>query len=81
MSATMILRLDEEIPAIFPHDTIEHVVLGNEAIRVYLEINEWQIDEIKEALQEAGASDFALAKDANTLDGKGRQYEVNGWIR
>ncbi len=33
--------------------------LLNEAVKEYLALNEWQISEIKQALQEADAGDFA----------------------
>jgi RHH-type transcriptional regulator, rel operon repressor / antitoxin RelB len=34
-----------------------------EAIRAYIELNEWQIAEIKEALKEADAGEFASEKE------------------
>jgi RHH-type transcriptional regulator, rel operon repressor / antitoxin RelB len=33
--------------------------LAAEAIREYVELNEWQIEEIKKAVQQADAGDFA----------------------
>jgi RHH-type transcriptional regulator, rel operon repressor / antitoxin RelB len=41
--------------------------LAAEAIREYLENNEWQIDEIQVALNEADAGDFASDKDVAAL--------------
>jgi RHH-type transcriptional regulator, rel operon repressor / antitoxin RelB len=38
-----------------------------EAIRAYIELNEWQITEIKSALKEADASDFASDKEVQTV--------------
>jgi RHH-type rel operon transcriptional repressor/antitoxin RelB len=38
-----------------------------EAIRAYVELNEWQITEIKAALKEADASDFASEKDVHAV--------------
>ena len=41
--------------------------LAAEAICEYLENNEWQIREIKQALQEADAGDFASDKDIGAI--------------
>ena len=38
-----------------------------EAIRAYVELNEWQITEIKSALKEADAGDFASDKEVRTV--------------
>ena len=38
-----------------------------EAIRAYVDLNEWQIDEIKAALQEADAGDFASEKEVEVV--------------
>jgi RHH-type transcriptional regulator, rel operon repressor / antitoxin RelB len=38
-----------------------------EAIRAYVELNEWQIAEIKAALKEADAGDFATEKDVQAV--------------
>jgi len=38
-----------------------------EAIRSYIELNEWQISEIKSALKEADAGDFASEKEVQTV--------------
>jgi RHH-type transcriptional regulator, rel operon repressor / antitoxin RelB len=38
-----------------------------EAIRAYVELNEWQITEIKAALAEADAGDFAGEKEVQAL--------------
>ena len=38
-----------------------------EAIRAFVELNEWQIAEIKAALKEADAGDFASAKEVQTV--------------
>ena len=38
-----------------------------EAIRSYVELNEWQITEIKSALKEADAGDFASEKEVQTV--------------
>jgi RHH-type transcriptional regulator, rel operon repressor / antitoxin RelB len=41
-----------------------------EAIRAYVELNEWQITEIKAALKEADADDFATEKEVEAVTKK-----------
>jgi RHH-type transcriptional regulator, rel operon repressor / antitoxin RelB len=48
--------------------------LAAEAIRAYVENNEWQIGEIQAALKEADAGDFADDKDVAAL---ARKWKVN----
>lgn len=48
--------------------------LAAEAIRAFVEINEWQIAEIQEALKEADVGDFADDKDVAAL---ARKWKVN----
>jgi len=38
-----------------------------EAIRAFIELNEWQIAEIKSPLKEADAGDFATEKEVQTV--------------
>jgi len=67
MSTTMTVRLEDEIK-----DRLEVLAvatqrsrsfLAAEAIRVYVESNEWQVGEIQAALKEADAGDFASDQD------------------
>ena len=44
-----------------------------EAIRAYVELNEWQISEIRAALKEADAGDFATAKEVEAVMRKRRR--------
>jgi predicted transcriptional regulator len=44
--------------------------LAAEAIREYVETNEWQIQEIRSALAEANAGDFVSDADVKTLTDK-----------
>jgi RHH-type rel operon transcriptional repressor/antitoxin RelB len=44
-----------------------------EAIRAYIELNEWQIEEIKAALKEADAGDFATEREAEAVMRKWRR--------
>jgi predicted transcriptional regulator len=48
--------------------------LAAEAIRAYIESNEWQIGEIQAALKEADAGAFASEKDVTSLT---RKWKVN----
>ncbi len=63
MSTTMTLRIEDDVK-----DRLEKLAdstqrsksfLAAEAIREYVENNEWQIAEIKAAIKEADAGDFA----------------------
>jgi len=71
MSTTMTVRLEKEVKQRL--DDLADVTqrsksfLAAEAIREYLENNEWQIREIKQALQEADAGDFASDKDTGAI--------------
>ncbi len=44
-----------------------------EAIRAYVDLNEWQIAEIKAALEEADAGDFAIEKEVQAVMRKWRR--------
>ena len=48
--------------------------LAAEAIRAFVETNEWQIGEIQAALKEAKAGDFASDKDVAAL---AKKWKVN----
>ncbi len=78
MSTTMTVRLDDEVK-----DRLDHLAeatqrsksfLAAEAIRAYVENNEWQIGEIQAALVEADAGDFATDKDVAAL---ARKWKVD----
>ena len=71
MSATVTLRLDDAVK-----DKLEKLAesthrsrsfLAAEAIKAYVDSNEWQISEIHGALQEADAGDFASEADVKTV--------------
>jgi RHH-type rel operon transcriptional repressor/antitoxin RelB len=71
MSTTMTLRLDDEVK-----DRLDKLAettqrsksfLAAEAIREFVENNEWQIQETKAALKEAQAGDFASDEDVAAL--------------
>ena len=71
MSTTMTVRLEKEVKQRL--DDLADVTqrsksfLAAEAIREYVENNEWQIREIRQALQEADAGDFASDKDIGAI--------------
>ena len=78
MSTTMTVRLEDEVK--YRLDVLAEATqrsksfLAAEAIRVYVESNEWQIGEIQAALKEADAGDFASDKDVAAL---ARKWKVN----
>lgn len=78
MSTTMTVRLADEVK-----DRLDQLAeatrrsksfLAAEAIRAFVETNEWQIREIRAALREADAGDFASDKDVAALS---RKWKVN----
>ena len=63
MSATLTIRLDSDLK-----QKLEHLAaamqrsksyLAAKAIQDFVELNEWQVQEIKEAIAEANKGDFA----------------------
>jgi len=44
--------------------------LAAEAVREFIELNEWQIDEIKAAVKEADTGDFASEQEIRTVFSK-----------
>ena len=63
MSTTVTLRLDDEVKnkleKLAESTHRSRSFLAAEAIKAYVDSNEWQINEIHAALQEADAGDFA----------------------
>jgi len=71
MSTTMTIRIEDDVK-----DRLDHLAeatnrsksyLAAEAIREFVELNEWQIEETKAALAEAKAGDFASDKEIQAL--------------
>jgi RHH-type rel operon transcriptional repressor/antitoxin RelB len=69
VSTTMTIRLEPELK-----QRLEQLAdatrrsksfLAAEALRDFIELNEWQIQEIKEAIKEADSGNFASDKDVN----------------
>lgn len=78
MSTTMTVRLENDVK-----DRLDRLAestqrtksfLAAEAIRQYVDLNEWQVAEIEQALQEADAGDFASTRDVESLADK---WKVN----
>jgi len=71
MSTTMTLRLEDDVKARLDKlaDATQRSksFLAAEAIREFVENNEWQIREIKAAVKEANAGDFASDADVAAL--------------
>jgi len=74
----MTIRLDDEVKERL--DRLAEATersksyLAAEAIRAYVEINEWQIAEVRAAIKEADAGDFADDKDVAKLV---RKWKLN----
>lgn len=71
MSTTMTVRLEDEVKnrleALADATHRSKSFLAAEAIRLYVETNEWQVAEIQAGLSEADAGDFARDKDVTAL--------------
>ena len=78
MSTTMTIRLDDDVKdrldVLAEATQRSKSFLAAEAIRAFVETNEWQIGEIHAALKEAEAADFASDKDVSAL---AKKWKVN----
>jgi len=78
MSTTMTIRLEpgvkERLDRLAAATDRSKSFLAAEAVRAYVENNEWQIEEVRAALEEANAEDFATDKDVAKL---ARKWKVN----
>ena len=78
MSTTMTVRLEDDVKERL--DVLAEATqrsksfLAAEAIRLFVENNEWQIGEIQTALTEADAGDFASDKEVAAL---AKKWKVN----
>ena len=74
MSTTMTIRLEPELKARL--DQLSEAThrsksfLAAEAIKEFVELNEWQVQEIKAAIKEADDGDFATEKEVKNTLGK-----------
>ena len=66
MSTTMTIRLEpelkERLDQLAQATQRSKSYLAGEALRDFIELNEWQIQEIDSAIKEADSDDFASAK-------------------
>ena len=71
MSATVTLRLDDavkyKLEKLAESTHRSRSFLAAEAIKAYVDSNEWQINEIHSAIQEAEAGDFASDAEVKTV--------------
>jgi RHH-type transcriptional regulator, rel operon repressor / antitoxin RelB len=71
MSTTVTLRLEDDVKnkleKLAESTHRSRSFLAAEAIKAYVESNEWQIAEIQQALQEADAGDFASAAEVSEV--------------
>ena len=78
MSTTMTVRLEDDVKdrldVLAEATQRSKSFLAAEAIRAYVENNEWQVGEIQAALKEADAGDFASDKDVTAL---AKKWKVN----
>jgi predicted transcriptional regulator len=78
MSTTMTVRLEDHVKnrldVLAEATQRSKSFLAAEAIRFYVENNEWQIGETQAALNEADAGDFASDKDVAKLT---KKWQVN----
>jgi RHH-type transcriptional regulator, rel operon repressor / antitoxin RelB len=76
MSSTVTLRLDEEVKnkleKLAESTHRSRSFLAAEAIKAYVESNDWQVAEIQQALKEADAGDFASQDEVNAVIDKWR---------
>lgn len=78
MSTTMTVRLEDDVKdrldVLAEATQRSKSFLAAEAIRAYVENNEWQIGEIQAALKEADTGDFASESDVAAL---AKKWKVN----
>lgn len=71
MSTTMTIRLEDEakerLDRLAEATQRSRSFLAAEAIRDYIELNEWQISEIRKGLEEADQGDFASEKQVKSF--------------
>jgi RHH-type rel operon transcriptional repressor/antitoxin RelB len=76
MSDVMTIRVDGEIrqrlEKLSKATSRTKSFLAAEAIRLYLDVNEWQINEIEAGLREADAGDFASEAEVEAIFSKWR---------
>ncbi len=70
-STTMTIRLEPELKSrldkLASATRRSKSYLASEAVRAFIELNEWQIQELQKALKEADAGDFARGQDVDAV--------------
>ncbi len=78
-STTMTIRLETELKSrlgkLSEATHRSKSFLAAEAVREFIELNEWQIEEIKASIKEAGAGDFSSKQEVQAIFSK---WGVNG---
>lgn len=78
-STTMTIRLEPELKSRLDKISVatrrSKSFLAAEAVREFIELNEWQIEEIKAATREADNGDFASNQEVRAVFNK---WGVNG---
>ena len=78
MSTTMTIRIEEDVKErldrLAESTQRSKSFLAAEAIREFVEKNEWQIAEIRSALKEANAGDFASEEEVDAL---AKKWQMN----
>ena len=76
MSVTITLRLEDEVKnkleKLAESTHRSRSFLAAEAIKAYVEINDWQVAEIHQAIQEADEGDFASQEEVSAVVNKWR---------
>jgi predicted transcriptional regulator len=74
MSTTITIRLEAELKnrleSLAAATQRSRSFLATEAIREFVELNEWQVSEIQAAIKEADAGDFASEHEVNSTFSK-----------
>lgn len=74
MSSTMTIRLDDSLKARLDHlaaaTNRSKSFLAAQAVKEFVELNEWQIQEIHQAIHEANAGDFATDESLEEIKSK-----------
>lgn len=77
MSTTMTIRLEDEtrdrLDKLAEATKRSRSFLAAEAVREYVELNEWQVGEIRAALKEADRGEFASTSEVKRFFGRWRR--------
>jgi predicted transcriptional regulator len=78
-STTMTIRLEPDLKSRLDKLSVatrrSKSFLAAEAVREFIELNEWQIEEIRDAVREADSGDFASDQEVQAVFNK---WDMNG---